>query len=93
MELVSCQPPDDFLLPGVLSFNALMGLSCYWAWSIADGSNRCFNALTGLSCYSEHAIFVEMGTGFNALSGLSCYGKNAQYFKFFMILFIHTCYL
>ena len=29
MELVSCQPPDDFLLPGVLSFNALMGLSCY----------------------------------------------------------------
>ena len=97
------------------SFNALSGLSCYWAWSIADGSNRCFNALTGLSCYSEHAIFVEMGTGFNALSGLSCYstewenvlrvrsfnalsglscyGKNAQYFKFFMILFIHTCYL
>ena len=32
MELVSCQPPDDFLLPGVLSFNALMGLSCYRNW-------------------------------------------------------------
>ena len=31
MELVSCQPPDDFLLPGVLSFNALMSLSCYVA--------------------------------------------------------------
>ena len=30
---------------------------------------------------------------FNALMGLSCYGKNVQYFKFFMILFMHTCYL
>ena len=31
--------------------------------------------------------------GFNALMGLSCYGKNVQYFKFFMILFMHPCYL
>ena len=30
---------------------------------------------------------------FNALTGLNCYGKNVQYFKFFMILFMHTCYL
>lgn len=30
---------------------------------------------------------------FNALSGLSCYSKNVQYFKFFMMLFMHTCYL
>ena len=30
---------------------------------------------------------------FNALMGLSCYGKNVQYFKFFMILFMHPCYL
>ena len=30
---------------------------------------------------------------FNALTGLSCYSKNVQYFKFFMILFMHTCYL
>ena len=35
----------------------------------------------------------DQGICFNALSGLSCYGKNVQYFKFFMMLFMHTCYL
>ena len=52
-----------------------------------------FNALSGLSWYSTEWENVRRVRSFNALSGLSCYGKNAQYFKFFMILFIHTCYL
>ena len=51
MELVSCQPPDDFLLPGVLSFNALMGLSCYYGFIIEHPEMERFNALMGLSCY------------------------------------------
>ena len=51
MELVSCQPPDDFLLQGVLSFNALMGLSCYTAILQIPTHKLCFNALMGLSCY------------------------------------------
>ena len=52
-----------------------------------------FNALSGLSCYVMQDAPTLMVLSFNALSGLSCYGKNAQYFKFFMILFMHTCYL
>ena len=55
MELVSCQPPDDFLLPGVLSFNALMGLSCYMLTVYSDFQSCGFNALMGLSCYLGEA--------------------------------------
>ena len=54
---------------------------------------RCFNALTGLSCYHKEALNEFEKQCFNALTGLSCYSKNVQYFKFFMILFMHTCYL
>ena len=53
----------------------------------------CFNALTGLSCYIFTPAREQQTWRFNALTGLSCYGKNTQYFKFFMILFMHTCYL
>ena len=74
-------------------FNALMGLSCYlsvhtlkwwscvsmpsWAWVVTQ---------------RKHHV-PELERSFNALMGLSCYGKNVQYFKFFMILFMHPCYL
>ena len=51
------------------------------------------NALSGLSCYMYLIIVKESDIRVNALSGLSCYGKNVQYFKFFMMLFMHTCYL
>ena len=53
----------------------------------------CFNALTGLSCYVIGVGRPAASISFNALTGLSCYSKNVQYFKFFMILFMHTCYL
>ena len=52
-----------------------------------------FNALSGLSCYFFPDPILRRTNRFNALSGLSCYCKNVQYFKFFMILFMHTCYL
>ena len=76
------------------SFNALMGLSCYLYGPAlhADMPLR-FNALMGLSCYAIAPRSGRTATGFNALMGLSCYGKNVQYFKFFMILFMHPCYL
>ena len=54
----------------------------------------CFNALMGLSCYNGLSLGQCIDIlCFNALMGLSCYCKNVQYFKFFMILFMHTCYL
>ena len=78
MELVSCQPPDDFLLPGVLSFNALMGLSCYIA--VWKGGFSCisFNALMGLSCYQVLLSTRSLPWSFNALMGLSCYETVGQ---------------
>ena len=73
MELVSCQPPDDFLLPGVLSFNALMGLSCYMLTVYSDFQSCGFNALMGLSCYANSLNRLLADVSFNALMGLSCY--------------------
>ena len=68
MELVSCQPPDDFLLPGVLSFNALSGLYLI-STKLEELSNKivthCVNALSGLYLISTNTpnyIFVrELG--------------------------------
>ena len=75
-------------------FNALSGLSCYPGLLAGRWSNTgCFNALSGLSCYRNLGIRKADEASVNALSGLSCYSKNVQYFKFFMILFMHTCYL
>ena len=73
MELVSCQPPDDFLLPGVLSFNALMGLSCYQNQTLKHATLDSFNALSGLYLIStDHIVFLleYMIDGVNSLSGL-----------------------
>ena len=70
-----------------------------WAWVVTQRKHhvpeleRSFNALMGLSCYAIAPRSGRTATGFNALMGLSCYGKNVQYFKFFMILFMHPCYL
>ena len=75
------------------SFNALMGLSCYLIPECYKAVKESFNALMGLSCYNSLYVFILVLTSFNALMGLSCYGKNVQYFKFFMILSMHTCYL
>ena len=77
MELVSCQPPDDFLLPGVLSFNALMGLSCYTAECLKMGKEKVFQCPHGL----ELLLLLQMQRRlemdcFNALMGLSCYLTN-----------------
>ena len=87
------RPATCNLIAMRICFNALMGLSCYdgmqvivnsyvvsmpsWAWVVT---------FLGYSVYAD-------GTSFNALMGLSCYCKNVQYFKFFMILFMHPCYL
>ena len=73
------------------------GKKWYYRFYIEDESgNRVQKEFPG-----TESIFFLPGTGtgcshtvsFNALTGLSCYGKNVQYFKFFMILFMHTCYL
>ena len=74
-------------------FNALTGLSCYQVKCMFLIKQKCFNALTGLSCYQLFGCTRISLCRFNALTGLSCYSKNVQYFKFFMILFMHTCYL
>ncbi len=52
MELVSCQPPDDFLLPGVLRTNFCRGQALF-CHDINQDIARVlsFNALMGLSCY------------------------------------------
>ena len=70
-----------------------------WAWVVTKRQRRritsqvSFNALMGLSCYAAARTQLSKNRCFNALMGLSCYGKNVQYFKFFMILFMHPCYL
>ena len=92
LELLRVILPPNFT-DVYLGFNALSGLSCYWISSSLRLRLSRFNALSGLSCYDEYDGFAIKVMSFNALSGLSCYGKNAQYFKFFMMLFMHTCYL
>ena len=52
-----------------------------------------FQCPHGLELLLGNAILTASKLSFNALMGLSCYGKNVQYFKFFMILFMHPCYL
>ena len=77
MELVSCQPPDDFLLPGVLSFNALMGLSCYvesGKQAVQQSTFQCPHGLE-LLLLLQMQRRLEMDC-FNALMGLSCYLTN-----------------
>ena len=64
-----------------------------WGGGSAAPTIASFNALSGLSCYENDPDRTGGPICFNALSGLSCYSKNVQYFKFFMILFMHTCYL
>ena len=69
------------------------GLSCYFIlrkWRIQTGRFQCPHGLELLLLLSAA---VCLSVSFNALTGLSCYDKNVQYFKFFMILFMHTCYL
>ena len=90
---LSCYAPALVLADEPTGFNALSGLSCYAKsiYSIRPYSR--FNALSGLSCYCMWVWSTNHHQRFNALSGLSCYGKNVQYFKFFMMLFMHTCYL
>ena len=81
MELVSCQPPDDFLLPGVLSFNALMGLSCYQNQTLKHATLDSFNALSGLYLIStDHIVFLleYMIDGVNSLSGLYLISTQQQ---------------
>ena len=70
MELVSCQPPDDFLLQGVLSFNALMGLSCYIKEVCQRLYDSSFNALMGLSCYFQITVFCCIFCQFQCPHGL-----------------------
>ena len=78
----------------LVCFNALTGLSCYYFGS--SFSAVCFNVSMPSRAWVVTAILIHLRTGskcFNALTGLSCYRKNVQYFKFFMILFMHPCYL
>ena len=77
-----------------ICFNALTGLNCYEDEALESLSPITFQCPLGLELLREvqQETFLSQWR-FNALSGLNCYGKNAQYFKFFMILFMHTCYL
>ena len=90
---LSCYFYQTYIKGHRRGFNALMGLSCYLCQWHQDLGYNSFNALMGLSCYSTEPNLLRTVWCFNALMGLSCYGKNVQYFKFFMILFMHTCYL
>ena len=74
MELVSCQPPDDFLLPGVLRTNFCRGQALF-CHDINQDIARVlsFNALMGLSCYIKEVCQRLYDSSFNALMGLSCY--------------------
>ena len=64
---------------------------------LKDGVSIRFTAVFqcphGLELLPRHASDQRQPERFNALMGLSCYCKNVQYFKFFMILFMHTYYL
>ena len=74
MELVSCQPPDDFLLPGVLRTYFCRGQALF-CHDINQDIARVlsFNALMGLSCYIKEVCQRLYDSSFNALMGLSCY--------------------
>ena len=75
-------------------FNALMGLSCYEKFASALDLIHVFQCPHGLELLpGDESAAWQVYACFNALMGLSCYGKNVQYFKFFMILFMHPCYL
>ena len=74
MELVSCQPPDDFLLPGVLRTNFCRGQALFCHDINQDNARvLSFNALMGLSCYIKEVCQRLYDSSFNALMGLSCY--------------------
>ena len=75
------------------SFNALMGLSCYEVIKRAKQVYKAFQCPHGLELLLPLSLAILNAVSFNALMGLSCYCKNVQYFKFFMILFMHPCYL
>ena len=62
----------------------------YWGTIYNSVEFQCPHGLELLPDLADSAFDVN---SFNALTGLSCYSKNVQYFKFFMILFMHTCYL
>ena len=83
----------SYFCRGQALFAGFEHLRCYCYYSFMENRILCFNALTGLSCYMRETKHTAVLQCFNALTGLSCYDKNVQYFKFFMILFIHTCYL
>ena len=79
----------------LICFNALSGLSCYGSkegWNGTAAGYVSMPSRAWVVTRSQHQPHLHL-MSFNALSGLSCYGKNAQYFKFFMMLFMHTCYL
>ena len=78
----------------LIGFNALMGLSCYSQNVFNSLVCKCVSMPSWAWVVTQHVIKLKHTIlCFNALMGLSCYGKNVQYFKFFMILFMHPCYL
>ena len=92
LELLPCS--DSFSKGYPQCFNALTGLSCYSLPHRRSRALKSFQCPHGLELLRWNAPSSRSCIWcFNALTGLSCYGKNTQYFKFFMILFMHTCYL
>ena len=88
----------------VTGFNALGGeffdISMpSWAWVVTltvpqSHLHRTISMPSWAWVVTVILIHLHIGSRyFNALMGLSCYCKNVQYFKFFMILFMHPCYL
>ena len=90
---LSCYLRKHFYKPWKRCFNALMGLSCYSKHWIRLQFLSKFQCPHGLELLLLFFGYWIAGASFNALMGLSCYCKNVQYFKFFMILFMHPCYL
>ena len=83
----------ETLLIEIFGFQCPHGLELLQPCWIFALSSLAFQCPHGLELLHADQVDGIPEKGFNALMGLSCYGKNVQYFKFFMILFMHPCYL
>ena len=90
---LSCYPAGTYYVREAEAFQCPHGLE------LLRGTETLLIEIFGFQC--PHGLELlrffffqfDLVKSFNALMGLSCYGKNVQYFKFFMILFMHPCYL
>ena len=90
---LSCYLAGKLIKAREVCFNALTGLSCYWMdGKNSEGKNVSMPSrawvVTSKLPWHQSGYRVSMPSRAWVVTS-----KNIQYFKFFMILFIHTCYL